>query len=168
MKKLLLVLLVLLGLQTQAQMSPCDSVGYTVISGSGGNPTLQLDGIINGVCPVNFPCTVIGWDWSVCDAGLCFSDTGQTAVFYQLNINDTIEVCLTTILEINNAWSTCVQCDSLVYGPNGWMKMGVLTSIKEVEASTIKDNKMYDLLGREIFEIQKGIIYIKNRKKYIR
>ena len=168
MKKLLLVLLVLLGLQTQAQITPCDSVGYIVISGSGGNPTLQLNGIINGVCPVNFPCTVIGWDWSVCDAGLCFSDTGQTAVFYQLNINDTIEVCLTTILEINNAWYTCVQCGYFVYGLNGWMKLSVLTSIKEIEASTAINNKTYDLLGREIFEIPEGTIYIKNRKKYIR
>ena len=158
MKKLLLVLLVLLGLQTQAQITPCDSVEYTVISGSGGNPTLQLNGIINGVCPVNFPCTVIGWDWSVCDAGLCFSDTGQTAVFYQLNINDTIEVCLTTILDINNAWYTCVQCGYYVYGPSGWMKMGVLTSIKEIE-TVVKDNRMYDLLGREIFEIQNCYYY---------
>jgi len=168
MKKLLLVLLVLLGLQTQAQIAPCDSVGYTIISGSGGNTTLQLNGI------ANIPGTVISWDWQVCTqapfpfGSFCFSDTGQTAVFYQLNINDTIEVCLTTILDINNAWYTCVQCGYYVYGPNGWMKLGVLTSIKEVEASTIKDNKMYDLLGREIFEIPEGTIYIKNRKKYIR
>ena len=168
MKKLLLVLLVLLGLQTQAQVSPCDSVGYAVISGSGGNPTLQLDGVINGVCPINFPCAVVSWDWSVCDAGLCFSDTGQTATFNQFSITDTIKVCLMTILDVSNTWWSCAQCDSLVYGPNGWMKMGVLTSIKEINANTIKDNKMYDLLGREIFEIQKGTIYIKNRKKYIK
>ena len=167
MKKLLLVLLVLLGLQTQAQVSPCDSVSYTVLSGSGGNSTLQLDGVINGVCPINFPCTVVNWDWSVCDAGLCFLDTGQTATFYQLNINDTIKVCLTTILDINNVWYTCIQCDYFVYGPNGWMKVSVLTSIKEIE-TVVKNNRMYDLLGREIFEIPKGTIYIKNGKKYIK
>jgi len=168
MKKLLLVLLVLLGLQTQAQITPCDSVEYTYLSGSGGNTTLQLNGIINGVCPVNFPCTVVDWEWQVCDANLCFSDTGQVAIFNQFNITDTIKVCLMTMLDVNNVWYTCIQCDSLVYGPNGWMKMGVLTSIKEIKASTVKDNKMYDLLGREIFEIQKGTIYIKNRKKYIK
>jgi hypothetical protein len=28
--------------------------------------------------------------------------------------------------------------------------------------------QMYDLLGREIFEVPKGTIYIKNRKKFIR
>ena len=167
MKKLLLVLLVLLGLQTQAQITPCDSVEYTYLSGSGGNTTIQLNGVINGVCPINFACTVIDWEWQVCDAILCFSDTGQTVIFSQFNITDTIKVCLTTILDINNTWLTCIQCDSLVYGPNGWMKMGVLTSIKEIEAA-VEDNRTYDLLGREIFEIQKGTIYIKNRKKYIK
>ena len=61
-----------------------------------------------------------------------------------------------------------MKCDFLVYGVNGWMKMGVLTSIKEVKVNTIKNNKTYDLLGREVFEIPKGSIYIKNRKKYIK
>ena len=168
MKKLLLVLLVLFGLQTQAQITPCDSVESTYLSGSGGNTTLQLNGIINGVCPVNFPCTVVDWEWQVCDANLCFSDSGQVAIFSQFNVTDTIKVCLMTILDVSNTWWSCTQCDSLVYGPNGWMKLGVLTSIKEINANTIKDNKMYDLLGREIFEIQKGTIYIKNRKKYIK
>jgi hypothetical protein len=161
MKKLLLVLLVLLGLQTQAQITPCDSVEYTYLSGSGGNTMLQLNGVINGVYPII-------WEWQVCDANLCFSDTGQTATFNQFSITDTIKVCLMTILDVSNTWWSCMQCDSLVYGPNGWMKLGVLTSIKEINANTIKDNKMYDLLGREIFEIQKGTIYIKNRKKYIK
>ena len=30
------------------------------------------------------------------------------------------------------------------------------------------DGQMYDLLGREIFEVQKGTIYIKNGKKFIK
>ena len=42
------------------------------------------------------------------------------------------------------------------------------SSIKEVKVNTIKNNKTYDLLGREVFEIPKGSIYIKNRKKYIK
>ena len=168
MKKLLLVLLVLFGLQTQAQITACDSIEYTYLSGSGGNTTLQLNGIINGVCPVSFPCTVLDWEWQACNANLCFFDTGQVVTFCQFNTTDTIKVCLLTVLDINNVWWTCVQCDSLVYGLNGGMKMGALTSIKEVKMNIIKDNRMYNLLGKEIFEIPKGIIYIKNRKKYIK
>ena len=40
--------------------------------------------------------------------------------------------------------------------------------IEEFKNKTITDNKMYDLLGRELFVIPKGAIYIKNRKKFIR
>jgi hypothetical protein len=91
MKKLLLVLLVLLGLQTQAQITPCDSVEYTYLSGSGGNTMLQLNGVINGVYPII-------WEWQVCDANLCFSDTGQTATFNQFSISLPTLLLLYTIV----------------------------------------------------------------------
>jgi len=42
-----------------------------------------------------------------------------------------------------------------------------ISSIYEI-TPTRNDNIMYDLLGREIFEIQKGTMYIKNGKKYIK
>ena len=66
-------------------------------------------------------------------------------------------------------YSCMSQCDTLVYGPNGWMKMGIgnPTGIEEL-ISGQTGGRMYDLLGREIFEIPKGTIYIKNRKKYIK
>ena len=38
----------------------------------------------------------------------------------------------------------------------------------ELKPNTVNDNKTYDLLGREIFEVPKGTIYIKNRKKFIK
>ena len=38
----------------------------------------------------------------------------------------------------------------------------------ELELNTPDDGKTYDLLGRELLEIPKGTIYIKNRKKFIR
>ena len=40
-------------------------------------------------------------------------------------------------------------------------------SVHEI-TPTINDNIIYDLLGRELFEIPKGTIYIKNGKKYIK
>ena len=40
--------------------------------------------------------------------------------------------------------------------------------IAELELNTIDDGKMYDLLGRELFEVPIGSIYIKNRKKFIK
>ena len=73
MKRLLLALLVTLGLQTQAQVLPCDSISYTILSGSGGNTTLQL----NGILAPGFPGIVLMWEWQVCDDALCFADTNQ-------------------------------------------------------------------------------------------
>jgi hypothetical protein len=169
MKKLLLLLLIALGLQTQAQVSPCDSISYTITPNT-NNTVLQLNGVITGVCPVTFPCVVQGWSWQVCDDALCFSDTGQTAYFQQFNAYDTLKVCLTTIVNYMGATYSCMsQCDTLIYGPNGWMKMGIgnPTGIEEL-ISGQTGGQMYDLLGREIFEVPKGTIYIKNRKKFIR
>ena len=161
------MLLVLLGLQTQAQISPCDSVEYTITS-TPNNTVLQLNGIINGVCPVNFPCTAY-WSWSVCDDNLCFSDTGQVVYFQQFNASDTLKVCLTAVLNIDTLMTyTCMQCDSIVYGSNGWMlMMNNPTSINELTLNKINDGKIYDLLGRELTEIPLGTMYIRNQKLYI-
>ena len=166
MKKLLLILLVTLGLQTQAQMLPCDSISYTILSGSGGNTTLQL----NGILAPGFPGIVLMWEWQVCDDALCYADTNQIGIFNQFTTTDTLKACLTTLLEMNNMMYSCMQCDSLIYGPSGWMmmNMGNPLAITELETNSILDNKMYDMLGRELFYIPIGTIYIQNRKLYIK
>ena len=161
-----LVILTLWSTKTQAQMIVCDSVGYTVLSGSGGNTTLQL----NGTITPGLQGTVLMWEWQVCDDALCFADTNQIAIFNQFTIADTLKVCLTTMIMVNNMIYTCVQCDSLIYGPAGWMmmNMGNPTTITELELNTNNGGKMYDMLGRELFYIPNGTMYIQNRKIYIR
>ena len=168
MKKLILTLFLAIGtLFTQAQISPCDSISYTFLSGSGGNTTLQL----NGILVSGFPGYVFSWDWAVCDANLCFSDTGQTTIWNQFVATDTLKVCLTTYLDVNGATYVCTQCDTLVYdGFGGWMgmmNMGNPTAIQELTFETINNNKMYDLLGRELTEVPVGVMYIRNKKLYI-
>ena len=170
MKKILILLLVLLGLQAQAQVSPCDSISYTITSSTNTN-LLQLDGVITGVCPINFPCVVSDWSWQVCDDALCFSGNGQTASFQQFNVYDTLKVCLTTIVDYMGATYSCMsQCDSLVFGANGWMlmNMGNPTGINELEINAIGSKKIYDLQGRELNEIPAGVMYIRNNKLYIK
>ena len=166
MKKILLALLVVIGLQTQAQMLPCDSISYTILSGSGGNTTLQL----NGMLAPGFPGIVSMWEWQVCDDALCFADTNQIGIFNQFITTDTLKACLTTLLEINNMMYSCMQCDSLIYGPAGWMmmNMGNPVAIQELEIKTINDNKIYNLLGRELIEVPVGTIYIRNRKLHVK
>ena len=152
-----------------AQVSPCDSISYTITSSANTN-ILQLDGVITGVCPVNFPCVVQDWSWTVCDDALCFSGNGQTEYFQQFNSYDTLKVCLTTIIDYMGATYSCLeQCDSLVFGPNGWMlmNMGNPLAINDLQLNIINDGKMYDMLGRELFEIPVGTMYIRNNKLYV-
>ena len=75
------------------------------------------------------------------------------------------------LIDINGFTYTCTGCDSLVYNPNSYQWEPMVAQpvgIVELKTNTANDSKMYDLLGREIFEVPKGTIYIKNRKKFIR
>ena len=162
MKKLLLALLVLFGLQTKAQINFCDSISYTTSS------TINYPFIVSGVA--NIPGTVT-WNWTVCNSNMCYSSSGANANFGQVLTTDTLKVCYDVIIDINGFTYTCSGCDSLVYNPNSyqWEAMSAPpVGITELKSSIINDGKMYDLLGREIFEVPIGTIYIKNRKKFIK
>ena len=162
-KRILFILLTLLGLQTQAQINYCDSISYTTTS------TLNYPFIVSGSIP-NVP-GIVTWSWQVCNANLCYSGSGPNASFGQVLLTDTLKVCYDVLIDINGMTYACSGCDSLVYNPNSyqWEKISAQpVGIAELELKTISDNKMYDLLGRELFEVPKGTIYIKNRKKFIR
>jgi hypothetical protein len=42
------------------------------------------------------------------------------------------------------------------------------TSINELTFNKISNDKIYDMLGREVTNVTLGTMYIKNGKKYIR
>ena len=109
MKKLLLALLVLFGLQTKAQINYCDSISYTTSS------TINYPFIISGTA--NIPGTVT-WDWTVCDANMCYSSSGINASFGQVSLTDTLKVCYDVTIDISGFTYVCTGCDSLVYNPN--------------------------------------------------
>ena len=160
MKKLILILLLFLCSETKAQINYCDSISYTTTS------TINYPFIVTGVA--NIP-GIVSWNWTVCNSTLCYSSSGVNASFGQVFLTDTLKVCYDVIIDINGMTYTCSKCDSLVYNPNSyqWELMSQPTSIEEVDIYSRKCLKMYDLLGREIFEIPIGTIYIKNGKKYI-
>ena len=162
MKKILFILLILLGLKTQAQVIFCDSISYATSS------TINYPFIVSGTA--NIPGTVT-WDWSVCNANLCYSGSGPNASFGQVSLTDTLKVCYDVLIDINGFTYTCTGCDTLVYNPNSyqWEKITAQPLVvMDLKPNAVNDNKMYDLLGREIFEVPVGEIYIKNRKKFIR
>ena len=169
MKKKFLLILVLLGLQTQtqtqAQVSPCDSVGYNIAPALGG--TLQLNGTISS----GFSGSITIWDWSVCDEFLCYVGIGPSVMFNQFMANDTLKVCLSTIINHMGSTYSCLQCDSLVYDVMiGWtlLNIGNPSAVSELGSTNIYDNKTYDMLGRERIEIPIGVMFIKNGRIYLK
>ena len=162
MKKLLLILLVTLGLQTKAQINYCDSISYTTSSTL--NYPLGLAGV------ANIP-GITTWTWTVCNSTMCYTSSGQSASFGQVSITDTLKVCYNVLIDINGMTYTCVRCDTMVYDPNSyqWVSMiGNPTSISNIQPITINDNKIYDLLGRELVSIPIGKLYIRDRRLCIR
>ena len=165
MKKLLVVLLVALGLQTQAQINYCDSLSYTVVQGT---QTLMATG--NSSLSPNM-IDSITWSWQACNATMCYTGSGDTAMFTSISPTDTVKLCYDAMIYFMGATYVCTDCDSLVYDgfSYSWvlMNMGNPTSINELTFNKINNNKMYDLLGRELNEIPVGEMYIKNKRLYI-
>ena len=166
MKKILLALLVVIGLQTQAQINYCDSISYTTSS------TMNYPLIVTGDASpfINMVDSIV-WSWQVCNSTMCYSGSGTTASFGQIVTTDTIKVCYDAYIYFMGATYVCTQCDSMVYDgfSYSWvlMNMGNPTSIKELIDSQM-GGRMYDLLGREVTNPQIGQMYIRNNKKYIR
>ena len=161
MKKILFILLILLGFKTQAQVMYCDSISY------GTSSTVNFPFIVSGTA--NIPGTVT-WDWSVCDANMCYISSGINASFGQVSLGDTLKVCYDVTIDINGFTYVCTGCDTLVYNPNTyqWEKITAQPlTVMDLKPDAVNDNKMYDLLGREIFKVPIGEMYIKNNKKCI-
>ena len=166
MKKLLLIIIVLFGLnQTQAQVNWCDSLSYTAVPG-----TQLLTLVGNSSLSPNMVDSIT-WSWAVCDTNMCYSSVGDTAYFQMIQPTDTVKVCYDAYIYFMGATYVCTQCDSMIYDgfSYSWvlMNMGNPTSIKELIGGQM-DGQMYDLLGREVTNPQIGQMYIRNNKKYIR
>ena len=161
MKRLIFILLVALGLQTQAQVMYCDSLSYTTSS------TINYPLILSGSSSM-VP-GIVTWDWQVCNTSMCYSDAGGNAYFGQVSTTDTLKVCYDAVIDINGFTYGCTGCDSLVYNQNTYqwellLRVTQPTAIKEIKLNTNRDGKIYDLLGRELNSIPKGKMYIRDNR----
>ena len=168
MKKLLLVVLVLIGLQTQAQQATpyfcCDSITYWTDQSQGFNIGLDTTNIIHNPNSIEVY-------WTICNSSTCYSGDGMYAYFGQIMTTDTIKACYDVYLYESNMVEVCTRCDSLIFNQSSfsWVlfSMSNPTSINEITLNKINNNKMYDLLGRELNEIPVGTMYIRNNKLHI-
>ena len=173
MKKYLVVLLVSLGLQTQAQQANpyfcCDSITYWTDQSQGLTVGLDTTNMIHNPDSME----VI---WSVCNTSVCYSGSGITAFFGQIMTTDTIKVCYDVFLYTSNLVETCSICDSLVFDQNtySWVlfsmgnPVGLPGFVIEEEGVRWWNDLIYDMQGRELKEIPLGQMYIRGGKINLR
>ena len=170
MKKLLLVVLVLFGLQTQAQQSNpayfcCDSITYWIDQSQGFNIGLDTSGLVHNPDSIDV-------NWGICNSSMCYTGSGMYAYFSQILTTDTIKVGYDVYLFENGVLiDICSLEEWLIVDQNSfsWILLNMIpTSINEITSNKINNNKIYDLLGRELTEIPVGKLYIRNQKLYIK
>ena len=154
--------------QRQMMFQPwfsCDSISYTA---SQGNLMFAV-GLSNNN-PVADSLDVL---WSVCNTTSCFSGEGQFYAFPQIMLTDTLKVCYDAFYYYSDTTALCNHCDSMVYSPavGDWILYNTQNNnvgIEELVIDRANDNKIYDMLGRELSEIPIGVLYIKNRRFYFK
>ena len=129
----------------------CDSISYSIGSGQ----ELILMGVNSSSDSVNF-------QWGVCYNQICVSASGDTVVFDDVDIFDTVKVCL----NISPQW-LCDACQDLVFTNGSWQLINTVTYVNEIQ-SIIHDNKIYDILGNELRYIPVGKVHIRNNRSYLR
>ena len=132
MKKLLLPLLFLIGLQTQAQINWCDSISYQILP----NQTLTVvddpsllapEAMLNAIPGIT---NQQGFLWTACDMSACYGTFNNQ--FPQLSVLDTVKLCYEVYVistnngSIYNLPMNCQHCDYVVYNTttSTWVLVG--------------------------------------------
>jgi len=179
MKKVLLALLVSLGLQTQAQITLCDS-NMTYTTGSQYQLQIAIAQTGNSL-PMMVPIYAVTYGGQTmlsedsCFVGPC------THTVYNYNPTtgmpyDTITTCLSyTLTDSLGYVDTMSCCFNQVWDGQAWLRMsnmgtptGLPGFVIEEEEVRWWNNVMYDMMGREITEAPIGTMYIRGGKLYMR
>ena len=73
---------------------------------------------------------------------------------------DTVKVCYDAYLYEANTMDVCTRCDTVIFDGTNWVlfSMGNPTNIEELVIERYNDNKMYDLMGRELFYTNSSLL----------
>ena len=142
----------------------CDSITYWTDQGQGLFVGLDTSGIIHNPDSMTV-------SWQVCNSDMCYVGDGINAYFGQIVTTDTIKVGYDVYIYENGVLEICSMEEWLIFDQNTytWILLNMIpTSINELTFNRINDNKIYNLLGKEVTNITIGQMYIRNNKKYIR
>ena len=172
MKKILMILMVSLGLQLQAQQNWCDSLSYSIFP----NTTLTVTGNTNGISNI---VDSVYWNFTACNAVACYIPQGNNPYSFPLiNLTDTVKLCYDSYVYTPNQMIVCNHCDSLVYDQNmyTWIVFNRMSNPVGLPGFVIEEDGvrwyndiMYDMLGKPLTnKIPVGTMYIRGGKKYIK
>ena len=173
MKKYLLILLVSLGLQTQAQKPApyfcCDSITYNIDPSQGFNISLDTTNIIHNPDSMEVL-------WQICNSTMCYSGSGMYDYFPQILTTDTVKVCYDVIIWESGVMEVCTRCDSLVFDnpTETWILFNIGNPVGfpgfVIEEDGVRwwNDVIYDMQGRELKEIPVGVMYIRGGKINLR
>jgi len=141
----------------------CDSISYWTDQSQGFNIGLDTSGIVHN------PDSIDVW-WSVCTNGLCYAGQGMYDYFPQVTTTDTLKVGYDVYLYENGVAEVCNMEEWLIFDGTNWVLFNPNNPVgmEEIIVNYINSNKIYDLTGRELKEEPIGVMYIRNRKLYIK
>jgi len=165
MKKFILMLLILFGLNASAQVDWCDSISYSVLPNTNGVFSVMIETTDS----LDNYCDTVDVAWGVCNLQLCFNGFGAFYSFPIIQTTDTVKVCYNAyIMNPPNPTISCYDvCEWIVYNGTEWVEWNNVLSVNEVPLRPV-DSKSYDIMGREMFYIPSGIMYIKNQKLHMK
>ena len=151
----------------------CDSITYWTDQSQGLTVGLDTTNMIHN------PDSMTVY-WGVCTGyagtGICYAGNGISDYFPQVTTSDTIKVGYDVYIYENGVAESCSMEEWLIFDGTNWIifNMGNPTAINEIcqfgcSCCMWKNNgKIYDIMGREVFSVKKGVMYIRNNKKFIR
>ena len=81
---------------------------------------------------------------------------------------DTLMTCISyTVTDTMGYVDTLMCCFEQYWDGQVWMLMSNTVGIEELATQLVNDNKIYDLMGRELKSAPNGVMYIRNRKLVI-
>ena len=166
-RSILLTLVLLFGLNLNAQVNWCDSISYSVLPNTNG----VFSVIIETTDSLDNYCDTVSVAWAVCTTELCFLGNGAWASFPIVQLEDTVKVCYTAYVTDTN-WQTIHECydvcEWIIYNGTEWVPLFNTVGINEVLLNEQRVGVIYDLKGKVVHEVKDNTIYIKNMKKFIK
>jgi hypothetical protein len=164
-RSVLLSLLLLFGLNLNAQVNWCDSISYSVLP----NTNSVFSVMIETTDSLDNYCDTVDVAWAVCNLQLCFNGFGAFYSFPIIQTTDTVKVCYNAyIMNPPSPTISCYDvCEWIVHNGTEWVEWNNTVGVEELQMPEKNKHILHDMQGRVVTDIKKNTMYILDKKKFI-